>query len=289
MKSAKKSMKVAIQGYEGSFHQEAAQKFFGKTVEVIPCDNFRQVIKIASDAAASDGGVMAIENSIAGSILPNYNLLQKSNLTIVGEKYLHICQHLLVNKGVELKDIKEVHSHPMALLQCLDFLEKNHTWKLVETDDTALSARYIQRHKSKHTAAIASKLACELYDLDMIAPDIHTLKNNYTRFLILQRQENVAEIEDANKASVYFETDHSKGSLAKVLTAIAENGTNLSKLQSMPIPGSNFQYGFYADMEIEGAQQFAALTKELSTLTEHFKVFGIYKNGSSKSIAKTQS
>ncbi|HEX8460578.1 MAG TPA: prephenate dehydratase [Segetibacter sp.] len=282
MTALKKIFKVAIQGYEGSFHQEAARKFFGKTVEVIPCDTFRQVIKIVSDKNESDGGVMAIENSIAGSILPNYNLLQKSNLTIIGEKYLHIRQHLLVNKGVGLKDIKEVHSHPMALLQCIDFLEKNHNWKLVETDDTALSARYVQRHKSRHTAAIASKLASELYDLDIMSPDIHTLKNNYTRFLMLQRKEEAQPVNDADKASVYFETDHSKGSLAKVLTAIAANGTNLTKLQSMPIPGSDFQYGFYADMEIENPVQFSELSKEITTLTEHLKVFGIYKKGDFK-------
>src|SRR5919107_2346038 len=124
------NLRIAIQGYEGSFHQEAARKFFGKNVEVIPCDTFRQLIKIASDKTQSDGAVMAIENSIAGSILPNYNLLQKSNLTIIGEKYLHIRQHLLVNPGVQLHEIKEVHSHPMALLQCMDFLEQHHLWKL---------------------------------------------------------------------------------------------------------------------------------------------------------------
>src|SRR5205085_11242427 len=219
-----KTLRVAIQGYEGSFHQEAARKFFGKNVEVIPCDNFRQVIKVASNENESDGGVMAIENSIAGSILPNYNLLQKSNLTIVGEKCLHIRQHLLVNPGVQLSDIKEVHSHPMALLQCIDYLEQHHSWKLVETDDTALSARFVHRHKSRHTAAIASKLAAELYELEMIAPDIHTLKNNYTRFLMVQRKEDALVMEDADKASVYFETDHSKGSLAKVLTLIADKG-----------------------------------------------------------------
>jgi prephenate dehydratase len=282
MKAVKDHFKVAIQGYEGSFHQEAARKFFGKSVEVIPCDTFRQVVKTASDKSKSDGGVMAIENSIAGSILPNYNLLQKSNLTIVGEKYLHIRQHLLVNKGVELKDIKEVHSHPMALLQCIDFLEKNHSWKLVETDDTALSARYIQRHKSKHTAAIASKLACELYDLEMIVSDIHTLKNNYTRFLMLQRKEDVSPVKNADKASVYFETDHSKGSLAKVLTAIAALGVNLTKLQSMPIPGSDFLYGFYADMEIESLHQFEELSQKIQSLTAHLKVFGVYKKGDLK-------
>jgi prephenate dehydratase len=272
-------LKVAIQGYEGSFHQEAARKFFGKQVEVIPCDTFRQVVKIASDKNESDGGVMAIENSIAGSILPNYNLLRKSNLTIVGEKYLHIRQHLLVNPGVQLSDIKEVHSHPMALLQCIDFLEKHHSWKLVETEDTALSAKYIHRHKSKHTAAIASKLAGELYELEMIAPDIHTLKNNYTRFLMVQRKEAALEVENADKASVYFETDHSKGSLAKVLTAIAAHEINLSKLQSMPIPGSDFLYGFYVDMEIGTMEQFKAVIDEITKLTAHLKVFGIYKKG----------
>jgi prephenate dehydratase len=277
-----KPLRVAIQGYEGSFHQEAARKFFGKNVEVIPCDNFREVIKIASDENESNGGVMAIENSIAGSILPNYNLLQKSDLTIVGEKYLHIRQHLLVNPGVGLADIKEVHSHPMALLQCIDFLEKHHSWKLVETDDTALSARYIHRHKSKHTAAIASKLAAELYELEMIAPDIHTLKNNYTRFLMLQRKKDLITIENADKASVYFETDHSKGSLAKVLTTIASNGINMNKLQSMPIPGSDFLYGFYADMEIESVEQFNTVVAEMKPLTAKLKIFGTYKKGSLK-------
>ena len=272
-----KPLKVAIQGYEGSFHQEAARKFFGRNVEVICCSTFREVIKIASDKKQSDGGVMAIENSIAGSILPNYNLLQKSNLTIIGEKYLHIRQHLLVNPGVQLHDIKEVHSHPMALLQCIDFLEQHHTWKLVETEDTALSAKFINRHKSKHTAAIAGKLASELYDLDMIAPDIHSLKNNYTRFLMLQRKEDAVAVEDADKASVYFETDHSKGSLAKVLTLIAEKGVNLSKLQSMPIPGSDFLYGFYADMEISDMKQFKEVIEEMDKLTVHQKVFGAFK------------
>src|SRR5688572_9405457 len=179
--------RIAIQGYEGSFHQEAARHFFGKDVEVIPCATFRDVIKIASNTKESDGSVMAIENSIAGSILPNYNLLQKSNLKVTGEVYLHIKQNLMVNPGVRLEDVREVHSHTMALQQCYDFLD-NHKWKLVETDDTALSAKHIHQHKSKHIAAIASKLAAELFDLSIIAPGIQTMKNNYTRFLVLQRE-----------------------------------------------------------------------------------------------------
>lgn len=269
---------IAIQGYEGSFHQMVAQLFFGKNVEVITCATFKDVVRIAGNKKESDGGVMAIENSIAGSILPNYNLLQKSNLKIIGEVYLHIKQNLLVNRGVKLEDIKEVHSHTMALQQCYDFLDR-YKWKLVETEDTALSAKHIHQHKSKHIAAIASKLAAELYDLDMIAPNIHTLKNNYTRFLILQREDIPVEIADANKASLNFHTDHSRGSLAKVLTAIAEGGINLSKLQSFPIPGSDFKYSFHADMEFDTVEQFNDVIKTIKAKTEHLKIYGIYKRG----------
>lgn len=270
--------KVSIQGYEGSFHQVAAQLFFGKTVEVITCNTFKEVLKIAGNKKESDGGIMAIENSIAGSILPNYNLLQKSNLKITGEIYLQIRQNLLVNLGVKLEDIREVHSHTMALQQCYDFLDK-HKWRLVETDDTALSARYIHQHKSKHVAAIASKLAAELYDLKMIAPNIHTLKNNYTRFLVLQREDAVVKIEGADKASVNFHTDHSKGSLAKVLTKIAEGGINLSKLQSFPIPGSDFKYSFHADMEFDSLEQFYEVIGQMKRLTAAIKIYGVYKKG----------
>ena len=270
--------KVSIQGYEGSFHQVAAQQFFGKDTEVIPCATFKDVIRIASNKKESDGGVMAIENSIAGSILANYNLLQKSNLKIIGEIYLQIKQNLLVNPGVKLEDIREVHSHTMALQQCYDFLDK-HKWKLVETEDTALSAKHIHQHKSKHIAAIASKLAAELYQLDVIAPGIQTMKNNYTRFLMLQRQEVAQPVVDANKASVNFHTDHSRGSLAKVLTKISDGGINLSKLQSFPIPGSDFKYSFHADMEFNSIGQFENVIEQIKPLTEEVKIYGVYKRG----------
>jgi prephenate dehydratase len=270
--------KVTIQGYEGSFHQVAARQFFGKDVDVIPCATFRDVVRIGEDAKQSDGAVMAMENSIAGSILPNYNLLQKSKLQVIGEVYLSISQNLLVYPGVKLEDIKEVHSHPMAILQCLDYLE-NQDWKLVETEDTALSAKQVRQHKSKHIAAIASKLAAQLFDLDVITPDIHTLKNNITRFLIMVPAKQKIEIADADKASIYFQTDHSKGILSKVLAKIAQGGANLSKLQSMPIPGSTFKYGFYADIEFEQKKQLDKLLAELKLMTNHFKVFGLYKKG----------
>lgn len=271
-------MKVSIQGFEGSFHQEAAHQFYGKSVEVVCCATFREVVKIAGNKKESDGGIMAIENSIAGSILPNYNLLQKSNLKIIGEVYLLIKQNLLVNPGVKIEDIKEVHSHPMAIQQCFGFLDK-YNWKLVETEDTALSAKHIHKHHSKHIAAIASKLAAEIYQLDMITPNIHTLKNNYTRFLILQRSDAVIEIAGANKASVNFNTDHSKGSLAKVLMCIADAGINLSKLQSMPIPGSDFKYSFHADLEFESMPQLSGALMAIKERTEALQVLGIYKNG----------
>jgi prephenate dehydratase len=269
---------ICIQGYEGSFHQVAAQKFFGKNIPVIPCASFRDLIKFASDACQSAGAVMAIENSIAGSILPNYNLLKKSSLKVIGEVYLSISQNLLVNKGIQLTDIKEVHSHPMAILQCLDFLEQ-YNWKLIETEDTALSAKHLQQHKSKHIAAIASKLAAELFDLDIIGPDIQTQKTNITRFLVLKRADDVTNIEGADKASLYFQTDHSKGVLAKVLTNIAKADINLSKLQSMPIPGSNFNYGFYADLEFDQIKQLNTVLRSIESLTNSVKLFGVYKKG----------
>jgi len=270
--------KVAIQGYEGSFHQVAAKHFFGKNVEVITCDTFRQVVQLGADAKLSDGAVMAIENSIAGSILPNYNLLQKSKLQVIGEVYLSISQNLLTYPGVKLEEIKEVHSHPMAILQCLDYLEK-YNWKLVESEDTALSAKLVHQNKSKHTAAIASKLAAQMFDLNIIKPDIHTLKNNITRFLIMTPIAAKIVVVEANKASIYFQTDHSRGILAKVLAKIAQGNVNLSKLQSMPIPGSTFKYGFYADLEFDHKKQIEKTLEELKALTNSIKILGMYQKG----------
>ena len=270
--------KVTIQGYEGSFHQVAAMHFFGKNVEVITCDTFREVVKIGADIKLSDGAVMAIENSIAGSILPKYNLLQKSNLQVIGEVYLSISQNLLTYPGVKLEDIKEVHSHPMAILQCLDYLEK-YNWKLVESEDTALSAKLVHQHKNKHVAAIASKLAAQLYDLNVVSPDIHTLKNNITRFLVMAPMAAKIKVADANKGSIYFQTDHSRGILSKVLAKIAQGKVNLSKLQSMPIPGSTFKYGFYADLEFENNKQMEKVLEEIKSLTNSLKIFGMYKKG----------
>jgi prephenate dehydratase len=275
------AQRISIQGYEGCFHQVAAKRFFGEEVEVIPCSNFRDVIAIAEDKQQSDGGIMAIENSIAGSILPNYGLIQRSKLRIVGEVYLPIQQHLMVNHGVALEDIKEVHSHPMAILQCLDYLEP-FNWKLVETEDTALSAKHLHQRKSKHIAAIASSLAADLYGLNIIAPDIHTMKDNDTRFLVLKREAEVEDHQQGNKASVHFRIGHERGTLAKALTMIADGGVNLSKLQSFPVPGSRWQYHFHADMEFDAMEQFGYVIKQLKQATTGLKVYGIYNKGISR-------
>ena len=162
--------------------------------------------------------------------------------------------------------------------RCYDFLDK-YKWKLVETDDTALSAKHVHQHKSKHIAAIASKLSAELYELNVLAPNIHTMKKNYTRFLMLQRENETIIIENADKASLTFHTDHSKGSLAKVLAKISDGGINLSKLQSFPIPGSDFKYAFHADMEFDSNEQFEKVINAIKPLTESIKIYGVYKRG----------
>ena len=270
--------RISIQGFEGSFHQIAAREFFGKNIEILPCATFREVIEATKNSSAT-AAVMAIENSIAGSILPNYNLLHKADLVVVGEVYLPIRQHLLVNPGVRMEDIKEVQSHPMAIQQCMDFLIK-FNWKLIETEDTALSAKHVHQRKNKHTAAIAGKLAAELFSLEILAENIHTEKKNYTRFLVLQKEKG--EVHNADKASISFHTDHSRGSLAKVLTRIADGGISLSKLQSFPIPGSDWKYNFHADMEFDSIKQFDSVLNSLKEVTKQIKVYGVYKNGQIK-------
>ncbi|GAB3009298.1 prephenate dehydratase [Niabella terrae] len=269
---------LAIQGYEGSFHQQAAQVFYGKQATVECCDTFKEVIIAAKDRKRTNGCVMAIENSLAGSILPNYNLLQSSNLKIVGEVYLQINQNLLVNQDVELEDIREVHSHTMALQQCYEFLDQ-FKWKLVETDDTALSAKHISQYKSKHIAAIASTLAAEIYDLKVIAPKIQTQRKNYTRFLVLKRPEDIIEPQTGNKASINFQTIHKDGALARVLGVMAIHKVNLSKLQSFPIPGSEFKYQFHADLEFDQLKTFERVVEKLKKFTEEIKIYGIYNKG----------
>lgn len=271
--------KVAIQGYAGSFHHIAAQQYEGSAVEILPCDTFRAVAR-AVERGEVDYGVMAIENSIAGSILPNYNILQRCNVRITGEIYLQIRQNLMVNRGVKLEDIREVESHQMALLQCADYLDA-HNWRLVETADTALSAAELQRSGSRTTAAVAGALAAELFDLDIIAADIHTNRNNYTRFLILERCdreqfEPTAESIEGNKASLYMKIPDTSGSLYSALGALEGLDINMSKLQSYPIADQPFNYMFHVDMEFGNIAVLRAALERMRAKGVEVHVYGVY-------------
>ena len=230
-------LRVAIQGVRGAFHEIAARQFFGEKIEVVPALSFSELFEKTADPAHTDAAVVAIENSIAGSILGNYKLLVNSRLAVLGEVYLRIQQNLLAMPGVSMEDLREVHSHPMALAQCAEFFKPWPRIRLVESDDTAESAARIMRHRAKHIGAIASTLAAEIYGLAMLAPNIETVPENYTRFLVVCRREGAAPVPDANKVCVCFTTPHEPGSLARVLTLLAAEGANLTKIQSVPILG----------------------------------------------------
>lgn len=277
-KMALKSKKIAIQGYEGCFHQEAAYKYFGQGIEIEPCATFADVTRKIENLEV-DAGVMAIENSIAGSILQNYRLLQNSSLKITGEVYLSIAQNFMVLPDVDPKDITEVRSHPIALLQCLDYLEREgtHRYKLVESVDTALSAKEISDKKLKNVAAIASELAAKLYGMKIIDRNINTVKNNFTRFLILERSDKVMPNLHINKASLYFEVTHTGGSLLSVLKCFELCGLNMSKLQSYPIPSDPFHYLFHTDVEFDDVEKFETAVKYASSASKNLFICGVYK------------
>ena len=271
-------MRGAIQGYEGSFHHIVAERYFGEDITIVPCATFREVARQV-ETGESTYGVMAIENSIAGSILPNLGILHNSSLQVVGEYYLHIRQNLMALPGVRLEDIHEVHSHPMALLQCVDYLDQ-HKWKLVETEDTALSAKNIAQKKNHHAAAIAGYLAARLFGLEILAPDIHTIKNNCTRFLIIRPDHQVID-EQANKASLCFKADHEHGSLLRVLREMEDSSINMTKLQSSPIPSAPWHYMFHVDMEFDSMDDYNRVIERMRRTCLELHVYGVYKKGES--------
>ncbi len=206
-------------------------------------------------------------------------MIDKNELHIIGEYYLDIIQNLMVLNGQKIAEIEEVHSHPMALLQCMDFLKKYPKIKLVEDKDTAETARRIHQQQIKGIAAIASKVAAELYDLTIIAPEIQTVNNNMTRFFIISKEANVLDKEKINKASLKFELDDTPGSLATVLNVMTNCKLNLTKIQSMPIIETPFQYSFFVDVVFEKYKHYEKALKILAIMTNHFKVLGEYKNG----------
>ncbi|MGG7036913.1 MAG: prephenate dehydratase [Flavobacterium sp.] len=270
--------KIAIQGIKGSFHHQVALEYFREDVSVDECLSF-EALTDSLLANQSQQAVMAIENSIAGSIIPNYALIDKNNLHITGEYYLDIVQNLMVLKGQKMEGIREVHSHPMALLQCMDFLKKQPNLKLVEDKDTAETARRIHQNKIREIAAIGSKVAASMYDLEIIAPEIQTVNNNMTRFVILSRNENQVKKEEINKASLKFELEDTPGSLATVLNVMTNCKLNLTKIQSLPIIETPFQYSFFVDVVFEKYKHYEKAARVLEIMTSHFKVLGEYKNG----------
>jgi prephenate dehydratase len=269
--------KIAIQGIKGSFHHQVVKEYFSENVDIDECLSFEELID-SLIAGKSDQAIMAIENSIAGPIIPNYALIDKNNLHIIGEHYLNIQQNLMALKGQKIEDIKEVHSHPMALLQCMDFLKQYPNIKLVEDKDTAETARRIQEKQLTGIAAIASVTASEMYDLDIIASSIQTIKNNMTRFVIIKKQNSFLPESEINRASVKFELDHKRGSLAAVLNVMSDCKLNLTKIQSLPKIETPWKYSFFVDVTFEKYEDFAKAKALLNIMAEYFKVLGEYKN-----------
>lgn len=268
--------KVAIQGIKGSFHHKVAQDFFAEDVEVIDCRSFQELVNCLIKGEATDA-VMAIENSIAGSIIPNYALIDSHELNIEGERYLAISQNLMVMPGQQLEDVEEVWSHPMALLQCKEFFKDKEHIRLVEDDDTAGAAKRIADGNLKGIGAIAGVTAAQIYGLDVIAKDIQTIKENSTRFFILNTNGRT-EAEVPDKASVKFLADHKRGSLAAVLNVMSDCRLNLTKIQSLPVIETPWKYSFFVDVTFENYADFEKAKKLLNIMALEFKVLGEYKN-----------
>lgn len=267
--------RIAIQGYAGSFHDEASSLYYGNEAESLPADSFDILAKMLSDGIA-DAAVMAIENSIAGTILQNYRILRESGFWIVGERYLRIKHNLMSNPGTTLAQIKEVHSHPMALNQCLKFLRKHPHIKLVESEDTALSALRVKEDNRKDIASISSMRASQLYGLEVLAEGIETSETNYTRFFMLDKVKKI-DAKKADKASIYIRISDIKGQLLKVLQVIHDHDLNMSKLQSFPVMGNLREYFFHLDIEFDELNQYENLREDLMEFTQEYTELGIYK------------
>lgn len=269
--------KIAIQGIEGSYHHMVAQEYFHDRVEVDECLSFDALVESLISRKTCQA-VMAIENSIAGSIIPNYALIDSCGLHIIGEHYLNVHHNLMALAGQSIDEIKEVYSHPMALLQCKDFLRQYPNIKLVEDVDTADVARRISEKKIKGIAAIAGKTASVLYGLDILAAEIQTIKDNSTRFVILQTKNSAIPTGEINKVSLKFMTAHKRGSLAAVLNVMSDCKLNLTKIQSLPVIDSPWKYSFFVDVTFEDYRDYAKAKTILEIMVENFKVLGEYKN-----------
>ena len=270
----KKKLKIAIQGIATSFHEVAALTYFNEPIETVECLSFHQLCESLKNGT-SDYAVMAIENSIAGSILPNYFLLQDYHFNIIGELYLPIHMNLLVLPGTKITDIKTIESHPMAIRQCSEFLHSLNGVEIRESDDTALSAKRVKELKLKNTAAIANEFAAKKYGLTILEKRIETHKKNFTRFLVLAKRSN-GKIE-SNKASLCFEVANEVGSLADALMTFKSNSINLTKIQSIPIIGRPSEYSIHIDVEWKRRKNYDTAMQEIIRQVKNLNVLGEYK------------
>jgi prephenate dehydratase len=269
---------IAIQGAEGSNHHKVARDFYGTSIQLKECMSFDELVDRLLDHSA-DLGVMALENTIAGSIIPNYALIDKYNLNIIGEEYLNIHHHLMGLKGQKIQDITEVCSHPMALLQCKEFFKKHPHIKLVEDVDTAEVAKRISKENLSGIGAIAPKIAAEIFNLEVIEDEIQTIKDNSTRFVIVQTSAPNNEIDQINKASLKFQLNHKRGSLAAILNVLSDCKMNLTKIQSIPVIESPWKYSFFVDVTFDAYESYKKAAAIIEIMAEQFKILGTYKNG----------
>ncbi len=272
---------IAIQGGYGAFHEIAAHHFFkDEEINILPRKTFRDMVTTLKDRQC-DFGIMAIENSLAGSIIPNYNLIINTSMHITGEIYLRIKQNLVAMPGVTIPDLKEVYSHPMAILQCQNFFDSLPEIRLIESLDTAMSAEEVAQNKLMDTGAISSKMAANKYGLEILAESIETNKKNYTRFLILSENGIKTPKEEVNKASIFFTVAHKFGSLSKIISILSYYEINLAKIQSMPIPGKDWEYMFYVDLEINDYEMYKRALEAVSPFTPSLGILGEYIKGES--------
>ena len=274
--------KVAIQGIAGSYHDVAARNYFeGEKIEIIGCDSFKEVIKNVCDDP-SVVGFMAIENTIAGSLLQNHELIHKSGCVVIGEYKLRISHALAALPGTKISDIKEVHSHPIALMQCTEYLDTLPEIKRVETEDTAKSAQWIAENNLSGRAAICGNLAAEMFGLEVLVEGIETNKRNFTRFLAIADTWAAEELQQGiikNKSSLVFLLPHIAGSLSKVLSILSFYDMNLSKIQSLPIIGREWEYQFYVNLTFDDYTRYKQALDAIIPLTKDLKILGEYAEG----------
>ncbi|WP_439128275.1 prephenate dehydratase [Polaribacter sp.] len=269
---------IAIQGAQGSNHHKVAIDFYGDNIQLIECMSFDALVESLLKGEANIG-VMALENTIAGSIIPNYALIDSNNLHIIEEEYLNIHHHLMALKEQNINDIKEVWSHPMALLQCKEFFKSYPHIKLVEDVDTAEVAKRIAKENLTGIAAIAPKIAAEIFGLQVLEDEIQTIKDNSTRFVIVQTTEPKNGIDQINKASLKFQLDHKRGSLATILNVLSDCKMNLTKIQSLPVIETPWKYSFFVDITFDEYKDYQKAESIIKIMAEEFKVLGTYKNG----------